>query len=323
MMPPASFSRRRLLAALPGFVAAASAARERLPLSVTFQGADKFARIVSTARRENWRALPMGARVARCALALKGTPYVGYTLEIDDRVESPSVNFNGLDCWTFFETALGLARTIEVPRQSYSPSDLLREIERTRYRGGECRGQYLDRIHYLLDWFHDNAARRNIDDVTQRIGATSRITDRRIDEMSVLWKNYRYLRGDPSLRAGMRQHEERIERLPFHYLPKERVPEAEQRIQSGDIIGIVTRKQGVCCSHVGLAIRTEDGMCRFMHASTTHKKVTLDKSVSGYLNDFAKHAGIIVGRPLPRSAAVTDAASGEPRAARAISLAAC
>lgn len=286
---------------LPGVFATFSEAREWLPQSVTFRGADKFARIAATAQRENWAALPIGDRVARFALALKGTPYVGYTLEIDDRVESPSINFNGLDCWTFFEAALGLARMIEVPRKTYSPSDLLREIEWTRYRGGECKGHYLDRIHYLLDWFHDNAARRNIEDVTQRVGVTSQIAGRRIDEMSVLWKSYRYLRNDPSLLAGMKQHEQRIERMPFVFIPKENVPAAETRIQSGDIIGIVTRKQGVCCSHVGLAICTEDGVRHFMHASTTHKKVTLDKSISGYLNDFSKHAGIIVGRPLPRS----------------------
>ena len=300
MISSAGFSRRALLAVLPGIIATRTGAHECLPQSVTFKGADKFARIIAAAQRENWRSVPMGERVARFALAMKGTPYVGYTLEIDDRIESPSVNFNGLDCWTFFETALGLARMIEVPRKTYSPSDLLREIERTRYRGGECRGHYLDRIHYLLDWFSDNAARRNIDDVTRRVGTTSRIEGRRIDEMSVLWKSYRYLRNDPSLRAGMREHEQRIERLPFFFIPKENVPATESRIQNGDIIGIVTRKPGVCCSHVGLAIRTEDGACHFMHASTTHKKVTLDKSISGYLNDFSKHAGIIVGRPLAR-----------------------
>lgn len=301
MNSPVSFPRRRLLMVMPGLFAPSALAREFLPQSITFKGTDRFSRIVATAQRESWRSLAIGERVARFALALNGIAYVGYTLEIDNSIESPSVNFNGLDCWTFFETALALARMIEVPRKTYSPSDLLREIEWTRYRGGECHGHYLDRIHYLLDWFHDNATRRNIDDVTRRVGKIARITDRRIDEMTVLWKSYRYLRNDASLRSGMREHEKRIERLPFVYIPKEEVSAAESRIQSGDIIGIVTRKQGVCCSHVGVAIRTKDGVCHFMHASTTHKKVTLDKSISGYLNDFPKHAGIIVGRPLSRS----------------------
>lgn len=87
---------------------------------------------------------------------MQGTPYVGLTLEIDDHIESASVNFKGLDCWTFFETALGLARMFGQAKTRYEPSDLLREIEWTRYRGGQCHGNYLDRIHYLDEWFRDN-----------------------------------------------------------------------------------------------------------------------------------------------------------------------
>lgn len=81
----------------------------------------------------------MGTRVAQFGQALLGTKYVAWTLEIDDRVESPSANFNGLDYWTFFEIALGLARMIAKHQRGYSPSDLLRQIEWTRYRGGVCQ----------------------------------------------------------------------------------------------------------------------------------------------------------------------------------------
>src|SRR6188768_4039813 len=113
-------------------------AKEQLPQNVTFKGQEKFELIVNRAIKENWRALPMGERVAKFGNALRGTKYVSFTLEIDDHTESPSVNFNGLDCWTFFETSLGLARMIEVPKAEYTPSDLLAEIEWTRYRGGVC-----------------------------------------------------------------------------------------------------------------------------------------------------------------------------------------
>jgi hypothetical protein len=73
-------------------------AKEQLPQSVTFKGKEKFDLVVNQAIKENWRALPMGERVAKFGNALRGTKYVGYTLEIDDHTESPSVNFNGLDC---------------------------------------------------------------------------------------------------------------------------------------------------------------------------------------------------------------------------------
>ncbi len=310
-------TRRRFLAALPGFVLPSLAnAQEHLPQSTTFKGRAQFERIAAKAVAENWRSLPMGQRVTKCALEMRGTPYVGYTLEIHDRIESASADFTGLDCWTFFEVALGLARMIERPKEKYTPSDLLAEIEWTRYRAGVCRGAYLDRIHYLAEWYFDNAARGSIDDVTKRISPTQRMTGRKIQEMTVLWKSYRYLRKDPSLLPGMREHELRIARYPFHYIPKDRARSAESKIQSGDIIGIVTRHHGAFCSHVGLAYRGDDGVCRFMHASKNYKKVVIDKSISGYLNEFSSHAGIIVARPLPVSETIRDSSSYASRLRR-------
>lgn len=305
--PTPRFTRRRLFAALPGAILAVPAlSQEHLSQSITFKGADRFRQIMEKAARENWRSLPMGQRVAKFAMELRGIPYVSYTLEIDNRVESASVNFNGLDCWTFFELAFGLARTIEIPKANHTPSDLLREIEWTRYRGGFCHGNYLDRIHYLAEWYFDNEARGNIEPMTKRIAPTERITNRKVQEMTVLWKSYRYLRNNPSLLPDMREHEKRIERYPFYFIPKDRVRSAEPKIQSGDIIGIVTRHHGAFCSHVGLAMRAGDNVCHFMHASKNYKKVVIDKSISGYLGDFSSHAGIIVARPLPRSEAITD-----------------
>lgn len=272
-------------------------AAEFLPQSVAFIGVEKFQRIVARAAVENWAALPMGARVAQFGQAMLGTKYVGWTLEIDDHIESPSVNFHGLDCWTFFETALGLARMTEKRQRSYAPSDLLRQIERTRYRGGVCHGHYLDRLHYLDEWFTDNATRGNIRNVTRSVGPVVRLTGRANDEMSLNPKLYRYLRANPALVPALAQIERRLERVPFDFIPKREVAACESRIQSGDILGIVTNRQHVFCSHVGLALRTSDGVCRFMHASATQKKVIVDRAVHEYLDAFKSHAGIIVARP--------------------------
>jgi hypothetical protein len=273
-------------------------AGEHLPQATTFRGTAKFHAITTKAIREGWGRLPIHQRVTACALEMVGTPYVGFTLEIDDHIESPSVNFQGLDCWTFFETALCLARMLGQNRASYSPSDLLREIEWTRYRSGRCQGGYLERIHYLEDWFRDNARRGNIQDITRQLAPVVPLTGRKIDEMSVLWKSYRYLRMNPDLRPAMARMEAELQRHPFHYIPKAAVAAIEPRLREGDILGIVTHKPHVYCSHVGLAIRTRDGVTRLMHASAVKKRVIIDKSISGYLADFQSHAGIIVARPL-------------------------
>ncbi len=271
---------------------------EYLSRQKTFVGEEIFRRIMTQAQNEEWGRLSVGERVARAGLAMKGTPYVGFTLEIDDLIESPSVNFLGLDCWTFFETALAIARLLERSSIHHTPSRLLQEIEWTRYRGGKCGGNYLDRIHYLEEWFRDNAQRRNVADITPTLAPVVPLTGRKIDEMTVLWKSYRYLRHNPELRTGMARMEEHLQKHPFHYIPKALVPGVEARLQSGDIIGIVTHKPHVYCSHVGLALRTQDGILRLMHASSTKKKVIIDQSLSGYLEDFKSHAGIIVARPL-------------------------
>jgi hypothetical protein len=291
-------NRRTLLQALaasslPGLLSAG----EHLPQKLTFINQGKFDRLVDRALREDWQRLPIGERITRAALAMEGTPYVGFTLEIHDRIESPSVNFDGQDCWTFFEIALGLARMLARKQAQYTPADLLRQIEITRYRGGVCNGGYLDRIHYLDEWFQDNQKRGHLKNITSSLGRTVPLEGRRIDEMTVLWKSYRYLKNNPGLRQGMAEIEAELQKHPFNYLPKEAVQAAEPRLQNGDIIGIVTRKPHVYCSHVGLAVRTADGVCRFMHASQTHKRVLVDKSLSGYLADFKNHAGIVVARP--------------------------
>jgi hypothetical protein len=296
-------------------VTACLVAGENLPQSVTFRGRPVFDALVARASSENWSALPMGERVAKFGYAMRGTKYEGFTLEIDDHVESPSANFIGQDCWTFFEIALGLARMIEVPRASYAPRDLLREIEWTRYRGGSCTGRYLDRIHYLAEWWYDNEARGDVLNVTRQVGPTVPLTGRTIEEMTLLWKNYRYLRNDPSLLPQMAQIERREERLPFRYIPKTRVAAVEPRLQSGDIIGIVTSQTGGHCSHVGLCYVTDDGTRHFLHASKNHRKVTLDERLSSYLANFKYHVGIIVARPLPRSSMVTDVAAYKKRLA--------
>lgn len=272
-------------------------AGEFLPQTTAFVGRSKFESITAQALKENWRALPMGERVAKFGLAMRGTPYVPYTLEIDDHVESPSVNFSGLDCWTFFETALGLARMIAKPKAAYAPADLLREIEWTRYRGGACHGSYLDRIHHLSEWFTDNEKRGNVRYITRQLGSTEVVKGRETNEMTVLWKSYRYLRNNSDLRPGMAKMEAQVGSQPFYYIPKDRVAAISPKLQSGDIIGIVTDKSGTFCSHVGLALRQEDGVLHFMHASLNHKKVVVDKALSGYLADFSHHIGIAVARP--------------------------
>ena len=121
-----------------------------LPFSVVFRGQSRFERLVQRAADENWSGLPIGQRTAAVGRALVGTPYQSYTLEIDDRIEAVSANFEGMDCWTFFEISLAFARMIAEPREQWTPQNLLRYIEMDRYRGlgrGQRAARAVDRSY--------------------------------------------------------------------------------------------------------------------------------------------------------------------------------
>jgi cell wall-associated NlpC family hydrolase len=266
------------------------------PFSTVFVGRDRFDKLV--ARAAPAVGLPIGQRVAVIGRALVGTPYRGFTLELDDHIEAPSVNFNGLDCWTFFELALGFARMLDEPRENWTPQTLLKYIELDRYRGGICHG-YLSRLHYLEDWAQDNERRGLIRDLTRELGGIR--GPHSAVEMQRAWKSYRAMRSNPALREGIARMENRIAATPFYYIPKERVAAIESKLQSGDIISICSHDGGdIGTSHVGLAYRTPDGVLHFMHASAPRNagKVILDQQLSKYLYHFSSHAGIMVARPL-------------------------
>ena len=278
----------------------ALASESRLPFSTVFKGQDQFNRLVSKAKAENWKALPIGERTAAVGQALVGTRYKHFTLEIDNRIESPSVNFQGMDCWTFFETALGFARMLNEPESNWTPERLLHYIEIDRYRGGECTGDYLSRLHYLEDWLYDNNRRGLVEDLTRDLGGRSVPHSAR--EMSTGWRHYRYLAANRSLLGPLARMEANVSSRALYEIPKEKVARIEPKLRSGDIIGIISRERGGLRStaHVGLALRTSDGVLHFMHASSpsNYGRVVVDSQLSKYLYRYRSDSGILVARPL-------------------------
>ena len=271
---------------------------QRLPMEVVFKGGEKFQRLVKQAQRENWAALPIGERTARVGKALLGTPYVNYTLEIHDRIESPSVNLQGLDCWTFYEISLAFARMLRLKPGDYTPEDLLALVELERYRNGRCDGGYLSRMHFLEEVFADNEARGLSVNPTRDLGGEP--LQRQIREMTSAWKSYRYLRSNPALLPEMGRIQEKVSALPVHHIPKHQVASIEKYIHTGDIIAITCRDGSAYTSHVGIAVRKANGT-HFMHATSRRdkgRKVVLDGRISDYLKRSDEHFGIVIYRPL-------------------------
>src|SRR5207247_8824575 len=90
----------------------ALASTSRLPFNTIFRGQDQFNPLVAKAKAGNWKALTIGERTAAVGQTLVGTRYEHFTLEIDNGIESPSVNSQPMDCLTFLEPALGSDRLL-------------------------------------------------------------------------------------------------------------------------------------------------------------------------------------------------------------------
>lgn len=270
-----------------------------LPLSTRFRGLDRFYALAARAQAENWAALPGDYRVITIARTLIGTPYVNWTLEIDDHIEAPSVNFLGMDCWTAYEIPLAFARMIGQNPAPWKPEDLLRWIEIERYRGGRSDGTYLSRMHYLEEVFHDNQRRGLATNITPTLPGAERL-QRRIADMSAGWPHYRMLLANQSLVPGIAAMEERVSSLPVWHVPKARSAAIEPLLRPGDILAITGHSRNSYTTHVGLAVPAPGGTCRFLHATSDAGKgrqVVLDARVSEYLAAASSRAGVIVCRP--------------------------
>lgn len=270
----------------------------RLPMATVFKGESKFHAMVAKAERENWRSLPLGQRTIRAAREMVGTPYVNYTLEVDDHIENPVVNFRGMDCWTYYENALAFARMLRYKPAPYRPEDMLHMIEIERYRGGKCTGSYLSRMHHLEEVFYDNQKRGLATNITPRLPGAVRLR-REVRYMTEAWKSYRYLRNNKSLIPEMGKIEAKVSKLPVWHVPKAKVRGVEGYLQDGDVVAITTTWKYGYTSHVGLIVKLK-GRAYFTHATSDRDKgrmTIIDRPITDYLKGSSKHAGIVVCRP--------------------------
>lgn len=259
-----------------------------------FIGDEVLERVIQRSRKEGWARLPFGDLVAKVGLSFRGTPYEGWTLERDTDREFCFVTLEALDCVTFFESSLAIARMIRQGQSS--PEQLLAQVTRTRYRDGVVGG-YPSRLHYTCDWMDDNTRRKNVSKV-DLAGAIP--FGRAIDFMSKHTNVYRQLKAHPELVREIEATETALTTAAkdrIRYVPTAGVEAIESSLKSGDIVGIVTSIPGMDCSHTGLIVR--DGKhARFLHASSRAKQVVLGPRISEYLAESEKAIGLMAVRPL-------------------------
>ena len=288
-------SRRNLLVGAASLVAIPTLAR--FPAQIPperFQGQAVLDRIAAKAKAQGWAKLPIGERMGRIGLELVGTPYVAATLETDKPMEYCTVDLEGLDCVTFFESCLDMARIL--PR-GLTKDRLIREVRRTRYRGGEQR-DYTSRLHYTIDWIADNVKKGVVKDLTPELPGAMPFTQR-VGFMSEHPNSYPQLKANPTLVPMIRTTEDAINRRGKMYVPTAAVADVEPLLQTGDIIGLCATQTGIDIAHTGIAYRNAEGVLCFFDA--TNAPGRMDVKVGGRLSERLSpksHTGIVVARPL-------------------------
>ena len=267
-------------------------ARDRDPN--VFAGQETFEQLLVLGRERAWRELPIGERIGAIGMALRQTPYVAATLELYEDREVCSVNLRGLDCVTFLESSLAFARMLR--RGGRTSEALLAEVTFTRYRGGRLT-DYVSRLHYLSDWFFDNAHKGVVRLTTRELPGATRFI-KRVNFMSTHPAAYRQLKASPDQVAKIVLVEAEINARLTHYLPREKVAAAQRLLLTGDIIGITTTIDGLDCAHSGVCYRDEAGVPRLLHASTARNAVVLDEDLATYVASVRTHSGVMVARPI-------------------------
>lgn len=252
----------------------------------------KYSDIVTMAKSQGWATLPIGEVVVKVGSQLKGLPYVGGTLEGEPEVCRAS--FSGLDCVTFFETSLCLARCIKKGTTSYD--DFMKEVTFTRYRNGKLT-DYTSRLHYTADWIANNEEKKVVQNITSTLKGNKPFPNFSVGFMSSNSKYYPALVASPDLVPIISKQEKAINQRKHPIIPKNAIATIENELQNGDIIAIATSKKGLDYAHTGM-IYKDGTTTRFFHASSTKKIVMIDARLSDYINSVSHYLGIAIARPL-------------------------
>ena len=252
----------------------------------------KFNEVRTKIVDSNWKQLPIGNLMTKVAQQLVGVPYVGGTLDGPGR-EMCSVDMLRLDCVTLFEVTLNMARITHLGKDSLP--DLIDAVTFTRYRDGILT-DYTSRLHYTSDWIENNIKKGVVRDVTSALGGEP--FPLQLGFMSKNPKYYPALEANPEFVDVMRDVEQRVNRTNRYVIPAKSIESIEHQLHDGDIIAIATSKAGLDYSHTGLIVRDGD-RARFLHASSTQKKVVLDVPIADYVKKVSTNIGITILRPLP------------------------
>jgi hypothetical protein len=254
---------------------------------------------VSWAWEAGLDSLSMGESMVRLGHSFVGTKYTPGTLELTG-AEELVVNLQELDCVTFVENVLAMARFIRLTGPEILDSEAetralyTRLLTQVRYRGGRVEG-YASRLHYFTDWIRDNEAKELVRELTVELGGVE--DGRAVDYMSTHPEAYRQLADPLNLRA-IREREAYLSTLPRYRIPQEEIGTWSTWIKDGDIIAATSVVDGLDVAHTGLAI-WRSGNLHLLHAPLVGEVVEVSTlPLADRILRIESQDGIRVVRPL-------------------------
>jgi len=221
-----------------------------------------------------------------------GKPYLVGSLE-GDGPEELRYHIDGFDCFTLTEAAIAMCLVKDKDQNAYEEM-----LKLTRYREGVLDG-YESRLHYATEWSDQAVESGILTDVTTHFQG---ILDwaKEINFMTQHSKFYPKLQDDEIFRR-VRKYEETLSKRKRHYLPLEKLELNSSRFRAGDIIMILTKKEGLDVAHfcyVTKCPNTADSEknIQMVHASSTRKAVVEVENMFEYLRHYPKILGIMVFR---------------------------
>jgi hypothetical protein len=235
---------------------------------------------------------PINEVIVAVAKSFIGTEYAANTLETPGK-EQLVVNLQTLDCVTFYENSLVLARCIKKNKLTFD--DYKKELQFVRYRGGIIDG-YPSRLHYTSDYFFDNEKKSVVNNMAKKLGGVP--FKKNINFMSTHPESYLQLKNSPENIKEIQKIENAMNARMMYHIPKADVQRIASQIKDGDIIGITSTVDGLDCNHTGIAIH-KNGELHFLHAPISGSKVQITElPFWEYLAKIKKDAGIMVVRPV-------------------------
>lgn len=232
---------------------------------------------------------PIGDVLASIGKSFIGTPYAEHTLERKGS-ETLVINLSSLDCSTFIENSLAIARCIKEKKTTFENFE--KELTKIRYRNGIIN-EYPSRLHYFSDWIYNNEEKGIIKNISGGIGG--RQIKFTLNFMSTHPGYYLELKEHPEFIPIIKSQEKEISKREYEFISKENVAGLEKKIHNGDLIAITSGVNGLDINHVGIAVRMDDGRIHLLHAPNVGSKVQISEApLSEYLLKIKKDTGVIV-----------------------------